>query len=138
MRKFTNCLVCQSPDAKYRFKCCRKLFCSTNCFGEHTGCEIVQIPKPFVPERRFIRSDNFDLNLADEEIISDEVLEKLAGDSAVIDVLRDPLLHRILIRLDNARDRRKAFSTLCESSPLFLELVERVSTAVGYARDAEI
>ena len=85
-----------------------------------------------MPERRFIRKDNFDLNLSEEEILTDVDLEKLSADTDIQELLRDPLLHRILIRLDNSRDRRQAFARLCETSPIFNQLIEKVSLCVGF------
>lgn len=79
------------------------------------------------PQRRFIRQDNFDLNLSEEEVLSDELLYRVSKDSEIKNMLQDPVYHRLLTRLDNARDRRQFFTRLFEKSPMFASLVERIS-----------
>ena len=131
MRKTTTCLVCDSDNAKYKFRCCLRAFCSQDCFQKHRDCDSLVALKSSLPERRFLRKDNVDLNLPDEEILSEELLERVASNKDVSDLLRDPLLHRILIRLDNARDRRQVFSKLYDTSPVFFQLVELLSGIVS-------
>lgn len=65
-------------------------------------------------------------------MLPDEMFDKLSTNPDIIKQLSDPLLQKILNRLDSSRDRRYTFSKLCETSPIFLELVNSISDAIDY------
>jgi hypothetical protein len=132
MKKLLNCVVCEASEAKYKFRCCRKTYCSLGCFNRHENCLEPVEQKPYVPDRRYVREDNCDLNLNDDEFVSETLFEKLIQDDDLRYLLRDPLLQRLLVKVDNARDRRQIFSRLCETSPAFINLVNRICHLTGY------
>ena len=131
MKKPGNCSVCDAADAKYRFKCCRMSFCSPGCFEKHVDCSNSfdsQSQKPLV---RPIRKENFDLNLSEDEIMSEDLLRKIVSHSSVSSFLTDETLRSALLRIDSARDRRKAFSRAYEASAKLRELVDVVNAVLG-------
>lgn len=130
MRRTPECLICLVSGAGYKFKCCKRPFCSVECFSKHSDCAISTSTSHDNIQRRFNRADNFDLNLSEEEILPDELLEKVSSDPAVMSMLTDPVYHRLLLRLDNSRDRRQSFSRLFERSSVFASLVERISDVI--------
>ena len=132
MRRTPECLICLVSGATYKFKCCKRPFCSVECFNKHLDCATSTSTAAHDNiQRRFNRADNFDLNLSEEEILSDELLEKVSSDSAVMSMLSDPVNQRLLLRLDNSRDRRQSFSRLFEKSSVFASLVERISDVIA-------
>ena len=131
MRKSTPCLVCQSEAASYKFRCCQRSFCCKDCFSKHTECDAPVANRPFIPERRYIRLNNGDLGLAEDELISEEDLDKISKSVDVTALLADPLLQRILTRLDMSRNRRETFSKLSETTPIFIQLLETIGSVIG-------
>ena len=122
---------------RYRFKCCGNHFCSTECFNRHGSCESTQSSESRAnfPPKRTVRADNYDLQLDESEQLSDGVLEQLSTTPDVILKLSDPMLQRILTKLDVSRDRRHTFAKLYESSSLFRGFVDSVSQVVGFKLD---
>ena len=50
--------------------------------------------------RRFVRQDNFDLNLSEEEILSDELLGLVSQNIEIVDIgLRRPTLDDVFMEL---------------------------------------
>ena len=131
MKKLDSCLMCQGVGARYKFRCCHRSFCSKECFSQHSECDSRLPERLFVPERRFVRHNNFDLDLVEEDLISEDVLEKVSASSEISALLSDPLLQRILTRLDMSKNRRESFSKLYESSPIFVQLLELISSVAG-------
>ena len=131
MGKPQSCLICESGGASYKFRCCKRGFCSSSCFSKHTECDSPKDEKPFFPERKFIRHSSYDLNLSEDEIISDEVFEKITANSDISSFLSDPLIQRILVRLDMSKNRRDVFAKLSETSPAFVQLLEMIGSAIG-------
>jgi hypothetical protein len=131
MRKPRECLICLKAGASYRFKCCNLSFCSTDCFQKHTDCVSEPSRTQEPTSRRFVRQDNFDLNLSEEEILSDELLGLVSQNIGIVDMLSESRLQRLLFILDNSRDRRQSFARLLEKSHLFVSLVERISEVIS-------
>jgi hypothetical protein len=87
------------------------------------------------PPRRIVRTDNFDLSLDDSEVLCEDVLEQLSKNPEVQLRLSDPLIQKILTRLDTSRDRRYTFSKLYETSEIFQDFIEVVATAVDFKHE---
>lgn len=119
--------MCEGSDAKYRFKCCRVLFCSSECFRVHGDCSTVLENQSQKHLMRPIRRANFDLNLSEDEIMSDDLLSNIASDPSLAGILLDHDLRTILFRIDNARDRRKAFAKIYGTSTKLKDLVDAVN-----------
>ncbi len=133
MRHNKSCLICGGDEPKYTFKCCKRRFCSMDCFKSHDECDHPsQSSNQPLPHRRIIRADNFDLGLAEDEILPDFTLESLQSDPGIVDLLSDPTLQRMLLRLDQAKDRRQMFQRMIDTSPIFSQLVDRLAKTIGF------
>ena len=109
------------------------MFCSAKCFSEHDPCvsDINEaVEKPVLFERRYKRTDNNDLNLTEEDTLTDECLDIMSKDEELREFLQNPSIQRILSRLDTARDRRGAFSKIYESSADFVAVVDRITAVL--------
>ncbi len=129
--------MCEGLDAKYRFKCCRVLFCSSDCFRMHGDCSIVLENQSQKHLMRPIRRENFDLNLSEDEIISDDLLSNIASYPPLAGLLLDHDLRMVLVRIDNARDRRKAFSKIYGTSTKLKDLVDAVNGVLEVINQAD-
>ena len=85
--------------------------------------------------KRWARSDNLDLNLEESEIVSDDILETLTRDENVKLKLSDPLIQKLLSKLDNSRDRRYTFSKLYESNDEFRSFIDDIATRIDFTSD---
>ena len=127
-----------SIPPRYRFRCCGKSFCSTDCFNNHQNCseavaETVSTPQTI--RKRWARTDNLDLNLDESELLSDDVLEAVSRDESIKLKLSEPCIQNLLSKLDNSRDRRYTFSKLYDSSDVFRVFIDEVATLIDFTPD---
>ena len=80
--------------------------------------------------------DNFDLDLEESENVSDDTYAMISSDESVRAMLADPVLQKLLLKLDNSRDRRYTFSKMYDSNDLFRSFVDTVATRANF--NAEI
>ena len=127
------------PRFRYRFRCCRKGFCSPQCFSKHEEC-LVEDNKHLadvqISSNRRVRVDNFDLDLEESENVSDDTYAMISSDESVRAMLADPVLQKLLLKLDNSRDRRYTFSKMYDSNDLFRSFVDTIATIANF--NAEI
>lgn len=131
----SSCIVCDAAEAKYKFRCCQKAFCSTDCFKRHSDCEISDAVGVSLPEQRIVRTSNFDLNLTDDEILTDATHDRVRRDPEILRLLTSPKLKSLLFRLNNSRDRRRTFKRMSSTSPLFANLIQRIESALSDCDD---
>ena len=85
--------------------------------------------------KRWVRSDNFDLNLGESEIFSEETLAMLSRNETLKEKLSDPLVQKLLSKLDNSRDRRYTFSKLYDSNDVFRSVIDEIASLVEFSPD---
>jgi hypothetical protein len=130
MKKPATCLVCEAVGAIYRFKCCDRGFCSTACYIRHTECAGGVNTSTAGTYQRQVRADNFDLNVSEEDILTDDVMERVTSDPSISAFIDSPDLQRILIQTNQARDRRRTFSKLSATSPSFASFVSQLNAVL--------
>ena len=123
-----SCLICGLESAKYKFRCCQASFCSTQCFREHAECTATSSKPNF--ESNIHRTNNFDLNLAEEEILSDESYTRVREDIDIQSMISVSRLQAIISRVNHARDRRRAFRRFYASDSQFSNFVNKVDSVL--------
>jgi hypothetical protein len=127
----SSCLVCSVSGAKYKFRCCQKPFCSQKCFKEHSECPNGEAAISIQAEQRVVRTNNYDLNLTDDEILTEEIYDRVRSDTELLRMLSHPRVQLLLLRLNNSRDRRRTLKRMSSTSALFANLVERIESIVS-------
>ena len=123
---------------RYRFRCCTGFFCSSECFKSHETCPSTisgTVSNVQTPSRPWIRSDNFDLDLDESEVVPEDTLLLLASQNSLKTRLSDPLIQKLLSKLDNSRDRRYTFSKMYDSNDAFRSFVDEVAGLVDFKSD---
>jgi hypothetical protein len=121
-----TCLECGVVGAKYKFRCCQKPFCSQSCFSKHTECLGLNTSLAEISEQRIVRTNNYDLNLTDDEILTEQTYQLIRCDKEVLQMLAHPRVQSLLVRLNNSRDRRKTLKRMYSTSALFSNLIDRI------------
>jgi hypothetical protein len=100
------------------------------CFKSHSECgfevSVRENHQDLIPTR----SNNFDLNLAEDEVLTQSDFDKIQKDPGISAVLASNRVQLVLRRLNFAKDRRKSFRKLCSSSSTFANLVHQIDAAL--------
>ena len=131
MTRSQPCRICGVESAKYKFRCCSGLFCSPECFRQHSECTIADSRYQPNDENPNIRINNFDLNLAEEEVLSDESFSTIFRDDEILGMLSASRLRAIITRINHSRDRRRIFRKVYGSDSQFSRLVARIDTLLS-------
>jgi hypothetical protein len=126
-----SCRICGAESAKYKFRCCSGFFCSPDCFRSHTNCDPSDAKTKQAYEPNNVRTGNFDLNLGEDDILTDEELKKIRCDQDINHMLTASRLRAIVSRINHSKDRRRSFRRFYESDNQFSSLVNRIDALMG-------
>lgn len=126
------CTVCKTNPSKYKFRCCRFGYCSTECFSKHkeSECSVVQHEdRPFIKRRCL--NPLADLDIPEEDLIPKETLEALKSNKKITEYFADPKLRKIICKIDSAKDRALALERQMLIDPDFSTVVMSMAQAIG-------
>lgn len=73
-----------------------------------------------------------DLDIPEGDLLSSETLSSLRSNKQVLDYVANPKLRRILVKIDNARDRHACLERQMLIDPEFSKVVDVIASAIDY------
>jgi hypothetical protein len=123
-----TCIICGAAP-KYRFPCCKKRYCSLDCFRKHpvSSCSP---PEEALKKKRPRQQDEHDLDF--ENQVPRVILERLRTTPKIQRALASPQLQELIRGIDTSRSRGWALHRHLEQNADFREFVNHLLDTIDF------